>query len=91
MLKDKNTAISDGDRIMVNSSGNSGLATGGSGDVLSGVIAALLAQGCDSFEAAALGVYVNGLAGDDAAARLSEYSVMASDVIDSLPNILIMR
>ena len=91
VLKDKNTAISDGDRIMVNSSGNSGLATGGSGDVLSGVIAALLAQGCDSFEAAALGVYVHGLAGDDAAARLSEYSVMASDVIDSLPNILKMR
>lgn len=91
VLKDKNTAISDGDRIMVNASGNSGLATGGSGDVLSGVIAALLAQGCDSFEAAALGVYVHGLAGDDAAARLSEYSVMASDVIDSLPNILKMR
>ena len=91
VLKDKNTAISDGDRIMVNASGNSGLATGGSGDVLSGVIAAFLAQGCDSFEAAALGVYVHGLAGDDAAARLSEYSVMASDVIDSLPNVLKMR
>ncbi len=91
VLKDANTAVSDGERVMINQSGNSGLATGGSGDVLAGVIAALIAQGCDNFEAAALGVYIHGLAGDYAAARLSEYSVMASDIIDSLPNVFMQR
>ncbi len=88
VLKDSNTAVSDGERVMINQSGNSGLATGGSGDVLSGIIAGLLAQGLTPFDAAALGVYLHGLCGDDAAARLSKYSVMASDIIDSLPNIL---
>ena len=87
LLKDHNTAISDGERTAINTSGNSGLATGGSGDVLAGIIAGLLAQGCKAFDAAALGAYIHGLAGDDAASRLSEYSVMASDIIDSLPSI----
>lgn len=87
LLKDHNTAISDGERTAINTSGNSGLATGGSGDVLAGIIAGLLAQGCKAFDAAALGAYIHGLAGDIAARRLSEYSVMASDIIDSLPPI----
>ena len=87
VLKDANTAVSDGVRTMINQSGNSGLATGGSGDVLAGIIAALIAQGTSLFDAAALGVYIHGLAGDDASARLSEYSVIASDIIDSLPSV----
>ena len=91
VLKDAKTAVSDGDRTAINASGNSGMATGGSGDVLDGVIAALIAQGCATFEAAALGVYIHGLAGDFAAARLSEYSVMASDIIDELPSVMKMR
>lgn len=88
VMKDSNTAVSDGERTMVNDSGNSGMATGGSGDVLSGIIASLLAQGTAPFEAAALGVYIHGLAGDIAAKSLSEYSVMASDIIDAIPKVL---
>ncbi|MBQ8388742.1 MAG: NAD(P)H-hydrate dehydratase [Clostridia bacterium] len=91
VLKDARTAVSDGERVMINTSGNSGMATGGSGDVLDGVIAALMAQGCSPFDAAALGVYVHGLAGDRAAALLSEYSVMASDIINEIPNVLKFR
>lgn len=90
-LKDARTAVSDGGRVMINTSGNSGMATGGSGDVLDGVIAALMAQGCSPFDAASLGVYVHGLAGDRAAALLSEYSVMASDIIDAIPHVLKFR
>lgn len=90
-LKDARTAVSDGERVMINTSGNSGMATGGSGDVLDGVIAALMAQGCSPFDAASLGVYVHGLAGDRAAALLSEYSVMASDIIDAIPHVLKFR
>lgn len=88
VMKDANTAVSDGHRTMVNVSGNSGMATAGSGDVLSGVIASFLAQGMQPFDAAALGVYIHGLAGDAAALRLSEYSVMASDIIDGIPIVL---
>ena len=90
-LKDARTAVSDGERVMINTSGNSGMASGGSGDVLDGVIAALMAQGCSPFDAASLGVYVHGLAGDRASALLSEYSVMASDIIDAIPHVLKFR
>ena len=68
-------------------SGNSGMATGGSGDVLAGIIGALLAQGLSLEYAAELGVYIHGLAGDNAAAKLGECSVMASDIIDMLPKV----
>ena len=61
------------------------MATGGSGDVLSGVIAAFLAQGVDPDDAARLGVYLHGLAGDIAADRLTEWSLVAGDLVDHLP------
>lgn len=67
-----------------NSSGNAGMATGGTGDVLTGIITGLLCQGYPSEHAALLGVYVHGLAGDLAAAELSQESLIASDVIDYL-------
>ena len=82
------TVVSDGYRLMVNNSGNSGMATGGSGDVLSGIIASLIAQGMQPYNAACLGVYLHGLAGDEAAAKLGEHALMASDIIDALPAIL---
>ncbi len=88
VLKSHRTAVSDGNRLMVNNSGNSGMATGGSGDVLSGIIASLAAQGMEPYEAACLGVYLHGLAGDEAAARLGEHAMMASDIIDALPSVL---
>lgn len=68
----------------VNTSGNDGMATAGSGDVLTGVIAGLMAQGMDGFEAAAMGAYVHGLAGDYARDKTSAYYIMAQDIIDSL-------
>ncbi len=74
-----------GHPILVNPTGNPGMATAGSGDVLTGVIAALLAQGLSSHEAAALGVYLHGLAGDFADAVKTDYCLVASDITDRLP------
>jgi hydroxyethylthiazole kinase-like uncharacterized protein yjeF len=69
----------------VNNTGNPGLATAGSGDVLTGVIAAMIAQGGDVFTSAKAGVYLHGLAGDIAAASKTQPGMVASDVIESLP------
>lgn len=84
VLKGKETIVTDGKRLYLNTTGNSGMGTGGSGDVLTGVISGLLAQGMPAFEAAQLGVYLHGLAGDLAAAELSQPALIASD----LPNYL---
>ena len=75
-------------RVYINCSGNEGMATAGSGDVLTGIIAALIAQGLPMYEATTLGVYVHGLAGDAASDDLGEYSVMASDIIDHISTII---
>lgn len=69
----------------INTTGNPGMATGGSGDVLTGVITALLAQGYSSFEAAVMGTYIHGLAGDLAASDLSQTSMTAMDIVNYLP------
>jgi NAD(P)H-hydrate epimerase len=69
----------------INPTGNPGMATGGTGDVLAGVIAALLARGVGAWPAAIAGVYVHGLAGDVAAERLGMESLLALDVVDALP------
>lgn len=80
LLKGPSTLITDGKQVALNSTGNSGMATGGSGDVLTGLIAALLAQGLPAFEAARTGAYWHGLAGDLAASELSQPSLIASDL-----------
>ena len=80
LLKGHRTIISDGQRLAVNSSGNSGMATGGSGDVLTGLIVALLAQGLTAFDAAQLAAHLHGRAGDLAAADLSQPGLIASDL-----------
>jgi len=85
VLKGAGTIVTDGRRVYVNNTGNPGMATGGAGDVLTGVIAALIGQGLSLFDAAVLGVYVHGRAGDLAAKRLGEVSLIASDLIDTLP------
>ena len=84
VLKGKNSVITDGTRVAINSTGNSGMATGGTGDVLTGVLVALLAQGMPAFEAAQLGVYLHGLAGDLAAEERSKPGMIASDLLHFL-------
>jgi NAD(P)H-hydrate epimerase len=71
--------------LYVNTTGNPGMATAGSGDVLAGVIAAFLGQGLDGFNAAKYGVYIHGMAGDLAAKQKTQLSLIASDIIDFLP------
>jgi len=85
VLKGHQTLITDGDRRAVNTTGNPGMATGGSGDVLTGLIAALACQGLAPFDAARLGAYLHGLAGDLAAEELGQESLMASDLVRFLP------
>jgi len=84
-LKGAGTVVADGRRLYVNTTGNPGMATAGAGDVLTGVTTALMGQGLSSFDAMVLGVYVHGLAGDIAAGRLGQVSLMATDIIDALP------
>ena len=89
VLKGHRTLVTDGERRVENTTGNPGMATGGTGDVLAGVITALLCQGLSPFEAAQLGVYLHGLAGDLAAAELGEVSLIAGDLVRYLPNALV--
>jgi len=84
VLKGSETIVTDGQRIYVNTTGNPGMATGGAGDVLTGVIAALIAQKLDPFGAACLGVYAHGLAGDIARDQNGEIGLIAGDIVDSL-------
>ncbi len=81
------TASPDG-RVWVNTTGNPGLATGGTGDVLTGVVGALLAQGADAAQATWAGAYLHGLAGDIAAGRLGSRALAARDVPEALPQAL---
>lgn len=85
VLKGHRTLITDGQRAERNTTGNPGMATGGSGDVLTGVVTALLCQNLDPFSAARLGVHIHGLAGDLAAAQRTEIAMIARDLIDFLP------
>lgn len=85
VLKGHRTIVTDGQRLYVNTTGNSGMATGGTGDVLTGLTTALLAQKMPPFEAAQLAVYLHGLAGDLAAQDLSEQGLIASDLPKYLP------
>jgi NAD(P)H-hydrate epimerase len=85
VLKGHGTVVTDGEQVYINESGNPGMATGGSGDVLTGVITALLCQGLDAFSAAQLGVYLHGWAGDKAEECVGIVSLTARDLIDYLP------
>ena len=74
--------------VMINSSGNAGMATGGSGDVLTGLVASFIGQGLDAFTAAWLGVYVHGFAGDVARNRFGEMGLIAGDILRAVPAVL---
>ena len=85
VLKGHRTLISDGTRSTYNITGNPGMATGGSGDVLTGIIVAMVCHGLEPLEAARLGCHVHGLAGDLAAKELGQTSLIASDLVKYLP------
>lgn len=85
VLKGHHTVVTAPDcPLLENPTGNPGMATGGSGDVLAGMIAGLAAQGMEPYQAALCGVYLHGAAGDAAAARLSQHSMLPSDLLDEL-------
>ena len=88
VLKDAGTVVSHGNETYINTSGNSGMATAGSGDVLAGIFVGLAAQGMDLFEAAKLAVFLHGRAGDPAALRYGKRSMTSADLIDGLVFIL---
>ncbi len=81
VLKDAVTTVSEGSRLYINTNGNSGMSTAGSGDVLTGILAGLLAQGMDKYMGACMGVWLHGMSGDFAAREHGEYSMNAGDMI----------
>lgn len=86
VLKGAGTIIASPEgRVMINRTGNSGMATGGSGDVLAGMTGSLLAQGANAFDAASAAVYLHGLSGDIAAEKLGKISMLPTDLIGEIP------
>ena len=88
LLKGHETCVTDGKIGYVNPIGNPGMAVGGSGDVLAGVIAALLGQGIAPLEAAACGAWLHGAAGDLCAKELGQYGMLPTDMLQALPRLL---
>ena len=88
LLKGHRTVITDGEKTYVNHTGNPGMAVGGSGDVLSGIIVSLLGQGVPPLEAAACGAWLHGAAGDICAAEIGQYGMLPSDLVEALPRLL---
>jgi len=88
LLKGHETCITDGERYYLNKTGNPGMAVGGSGDVLAGIITGLLVQKLMPLEAAACGAYVHGMAGDICVQKLGQYGMLPSDMLDVLPRLL---
>jgi len=86
ILKGYHTVITNGKNVSVNLTGNPGMATAGSGDVLAGILGSFIAQGYGAFESAEYAAYIHGLAGDLAAKELGETSLIASDIIECLPD-----
>lgn len=88
LLKGHETCITDGCASYINRTGNPGMAVGGSGDVLAGMITALLGQGLAPVEAAAAGAWLHGAAGDLCAERLGQYAMLPTDMLEELPRLL---
>lgn len=87
LLKGRIDIVSDGTRIKLNSTGNPGMTVGGTGDVLTGVVAALMSKGLDPFNSARLGAYINGSAGD-ICFREKSYGLLSTDLIEAIPEVI---
>lgn len=85
VLKGHETVVSNGKEYYINTTGNPGMATAGSGDVLTGIIGSFVGQGYEPYHAAKLGVFIHGLAGDMAKLKYGEYGMIASNIIECLP------
>ena len=88
VLKGHESCITDGERQYINPTGNPGMAVGGSGDLLSGIIVSLLGQGLAPLEAAACACWLHGAAGDRCAASLGQYGMLPSDMLEVLPRLM---
>lgn len=88
LLKGHETLITDGETCYQNPTGNPGLATGGSGDVLAGIIVSLVGQGLESLSAAACGAWLHGAAGDLCARGIGQYGMLPSDLLEVLPRLM---
>ena len=88
LLKGHHTVITDGNTTYINPTGNPGMAVGGSGDVLAGMITALLGQGIEPLQAAACGAWLHGAAGDLCAAQIGQYGMLPTDMVNVLPRLL---
>ncbi len=88
LLKGHETVITDGESCFVNPTGNPGMAVGGSGDVLAGIIVSLIGQGIEPLNAAACGAYLHGAAGDVCADSLGQYGMLPSDMLEVLPRLM---
>ena len=88
LLKGHRTTITDGSTTYINRTGNPGMAVGGSGDVLAGIIISLLGQGIAPLEAAACGAWLHGTAGDICAAEMGQYGMLPTDMLNVLPRLL---
>lgn len=88
VLKGHETVVTDGTTCFINTTGNPGMAVGGSGDVLAGMLAALIGQGIPTLEAAACAVYLHGAAGDRCAEEIGQYGMLPSDMLRVLPRLL---
>lgn len=88
VLKGSNTIVTDGNEMYVNKSGTSGLATAGSGDVLTGIITSLLGQGYEKFQAACLGVYIHGLCGNFLEQKFGTDGIIAGDILNEIPMVI---
>lgn len=87
-LKDARTCVSDGRDVYINTSGNNGMSTAGAGDVLAGIIAGLVCTGLGAYEAAKLGVYIHGLAGDMAAEHRGRNAMIARDIVSAISEVI---
>lgn len=88
LLKGHRSCITDGERNYINSTGNPGMAVGGSGDLLAGILVSLLGQKLPALEAAACGCWLHGAAGDECAASIGQYGMLPTDMLEALPRLM---